>query len=189
MKTTIRLTACVLLFVFMSCALLSCGAKVVDGVTVPAGMRMIVSESKDYNLIVPDNWLTDTTVGMTSAYCEDAARSSVSVTANELSGLETTTIEDYWNGFSEQFLAAFPDFEMVDKEPSDVTVGAANEGSETKGVKYRYTATVGDTKYQWMQVLFIRNATIYIMTYTSTAEAYDSHLDDVNNIIAHFSFR
>lgn len=167
-----------------------CGAKTVDGVTVPAGMRLIVSEANDYNLIVPDSWLTDTTVGMTCAYAEDAAHSSVTVCANELTGFSADTIAEYWNGFSEQFRATFPDFSMVDPEPSDVTVGkAADPDNTVEGQKYRYTATVGGTQYQWMQVLFIRNATIYVLTYTSTAEAYENHLDDVNNIIANFSFR
>ena len=170
-------------------SLASCGGSTTEnGVTVPNGMQAIASEAADYDLIVPSEWLVDTTVGMTSAYMEDRTRSSISVCANEISG-KITSADAYWELFSEQFTSTFADFTMLDSEPVSVTVGSAYENNSVEGLKYRYTATVGDTKYQWMQILFIRNATMYIMTYTATADVYESHLDDVNDVIAYFSFR
>ena len=190
MKSAHRYTALFLVLLLLLSVLTGCGAKTVDGVTVPSGMRLIVSEADDYNLIVPDTWLTETTVGMTSAYAEDAAHSSVSVLANEVTGLSGTTLNEYYDNAVAQLGAAFPDFALTYAEPSDVKVGfAADPDNYIDGMKYTYSATVGGVQYQWMQVLFIRNATIYIMTYTSTAEAYDDHLEDVSNIIAYFSFR
>ena len=161
----------------------SCG-KTEDGVSVPSGMQAIPSEAGDYYLMVPAAWVVDTTKGMTGAYAEDAARSSVTVCANELTR-DIVTIDEYWESFSAQFAATFPDFALLDPEPTDVTL----EKAEVTGRKYRYTATVGEVKYQWMQVLFIRNATLYIFTYTSTAEGYDANLDDVNKILGELIFR
>ncbi len=171
--------------VFSLVLLASCGAKTEDGITVPSGMQAIASEAGDYYLMVPTTWVADTTKGMTSAYAEDAAHSSVTVCANALTS-DTPDIASYWDSFAEEFKATFDDITVLDKEPSDVTFGA--DGTLT-GKKYRYTATVGDVKYQWMQVLFVREENLFIFTYTSTSEAYESALDDVNEILANLTFR
>ena len=172
-----------LLMAFVLCtALTACASETEDGVTVPTGMQAILSEAEDYYLIVPADWLTDTTVGLTSAYAEDLARSSVTVCANELT-YEISTIEDYWASYAEQFAATFTNFTMLDDVPGDVTIGGE------AGKKYRYTATVGDVDYQWMQVLFIHNGTLYMLTYTSTPDGYEDLLDDVSDIISAFTFR
>lgn len=170
------LLTAVALFLFVSCS----SSK--DGVSVPNGMKNIVSEANDYNLIVPNSWLEDTTVGLTCAYAQDDARSSVSVCANELTK-DINTIEAYWDSFQTEFTASFSDFTLLDTAPTDETIGGM------EGKKYRYTATVGGTTYQWMQILFIRNATIYVFTYTSTQDGYEGNLEDVGKIISNFSFR
>ncbi len=179
------------LTLLLSTLCVGCSQNTTDtGIAIPADMQAITSEGADYDLVVPAEWLVDTTVGMTSAYVEDMARSSVTVTANEISG-EITTASEYWAMFTEEFNETFSDFTMLDEEPSDVTVGGLyeDESRHTPGLKYRYTATVGDTKYQWMQVLFLRGVTMYIITYTSTVDAYEDNIDDVNEIIGYFNFR
>ena len=40
-----------------------------------------------------------------------------------------------------------------------------------------------------MQVLCLRGATMYIITYTSTAEGYESNLEDVSDILSYLYFR
>ena len=190
MKLT-KLLSLILACVMFSLAVISCSPSVTEaGIAIPSNMQAIAGEAGDYDLVVPSNWLVETTVGMTSAYVEDTARSSVTVTANELTA-ELTSIEAYWDMFAEEFAATFADFAMVDAEPSDVVVGSAYEDTtrHTEALKYRYTATVGGVKYQWMQVLCLRGATMYIITYTSTAESYESNLEDVNAILSHLYFR
>ena len=182
---------CLISLVLLVTALASCGAQSIDGFAVPSDMSYLASETGDYYLIYPQNWLTETTVGMTSVYTEDAYRSSVIVTANELPA-EMTSIEQYWEQYTEQFRAQFSDFEMVDPEPSDVTVGKEQKdygGVTAEGKKYRYRATVGDVEYQWSQVFFLHNATLYTVTYTAKAAVYDSHTDDVDKILAYFAIR
>ncbi len=190
MKLT-KLLSLLLACMMLSLSVISCSPSVTEaGIAIPNDMQAIAGEAGDYDLVVPSNWLVETTVGMTSAYVEDAARSSVTVTANELTA-ELTSIEAYWDMFAEEFAATFADFAMVDAEPSDVVVGSAYEDTtrHTDALKYRYTATVGGVKYQWMQVLCLRGATMYIITYTSTAESYESNLEDVNEILSHLYFR
>ena len=191
---TMKLTK--LLSLILICAITalfcaSCSPSVTEaGVAIPNDMHAIAGEAGDYDLVVPSDWLVETTVGMTSAYAEDTARSSVTVTANELTA-EITSIEAYWDMFAEEFAATFTDFAMIDAEPSDVVVGSAYEDTSrhTDALKYRYTATVGGVQYQWMQVLCLRGATMYIITYTSTAEGYESNLEDVSDILSYLYFR
>ncbi len=180
----ISLLLAMILFLSM---LFSCGTQTEEGIAVPSGMQAIASEAGDYYLMVPAAWLPDTTKGMTSAFAEDAARSSVTVCANELTR-EIDSIASYWDEFQAQFAAAFSDFTMLDELPTDVTIAAGSE-SAIEGKKYRYTATIGEVQYQWMQILFIRNATIYIFTYTSTVDGYEENLDTVNEILSNFTFR
>jgi len=186
-----NLLAGVLACLLLCLTFASCTASVTEsGIAIPSGMQAIAGEAGDYDLIVPSDWLVETTVGMTSAYAEDAARSNLTVCANELSA-DIASAEEYWEMFAEEFAATFADFAMVDPEPSDVVVGAAYEDTtrHTDGLKYRYTATVSGVQYQWMQVLCIRGATLYIITYTSTVEAYENNLEDVNSILANLYFR
>lgn len=185
MKFT-KLTAIFFALVFCLGSLAACANETDDGVSIPSGMQAIASEAGDYYLMVPTSWVADTTKGMTSAYAEDTAHSSVTLCANALTA-DTPDIETYWASFTEEFEATFDDFTVLDKEPTDVTFGAGEEKLE--GKKYRYTATVGGVKYQWMQVLFTREGNLFIFTYTSTAEAYESVLDDVNEILTNITFR
>ena len=190
MKLT-RLLSLILTCILLSLSVISCSPSVTEaGIAIPSDMQAIAGEAGDYDLVVPSDWLVETTVGMTSAYAEDAARSGVTVAANELTA-DITSIEAYWAMFEEEFKATFADFALLDAEPSDVVVGAAYEDTSrhTNALKYRYTATVGGVQYQWMQVLCLRGATMYIITYTSTAESYESNLEDVNEILAYLYFR
>ncbi len=197
-----KITALLLTVVLCGMMMASCTETTDSGATIPADMTAVLSEAKDYELVYPAGWLVDTTAGMTSVYAEDIARSNVTVTAKEITG-ELTSIEDYWALFSEQFTATFADFTMLDAEPVDVTVGGAHDVGDAAGTgesqskvknavegkKYRYTATVGDVKYQWMQVIFTRNATMYIFTYTSTVDGYEGNLEDVNEMLDYLYFR
>ncbi|MBQ4601776.1 MAG: hypothetical protein IJB24_02845, partial [Clostridia bacterium] len=54
--------------------------------------------------------------------------------------------------------------------------------------KYVYTATVTGTTYQFMQIVCIREMTVYVITYTSTPDSYDSNMEDVEKILDNFSF-
>ena len=72
--------------------------------------------------------------------------------------------------------------EMVE-EGTDLLLG----GQAAK--RYIYTATMLDMNYRFMQVAAIKGGYVYLFTYTSTDDLYESHIEDVNNIIEHFSFK
>ena len=68
-------------------------------------------------------------------------------------------------------------------DTADCTLG----GSPAK--QYIYTASMSGTEYKFMQVVTIRSNEVYILTYTATAEKYDSHIEDVISMVDYFKFK
>ena len=161
-------------------ALVFSGCANTSDIEAPDGMKLFSNEHTDYTAFVPVSWIVDMSTGTLSAYVSSADASNVSITAQ---ALETpTTLNDYWKGYEEDFKATFADMEYEGEAPTTTTLSgeAAN--------KYVYTATVTGTQYKFMQVVAIREMTVYVITYTSTPEAYDTNMEDVEKILDNFSF-
>ena len=98
-------------------------------------------------------------------------------------GLPTiTTVEEYWAYYEGQFKATF----------SDLTYSVEGENVMLAGMKakkYVYTATVTGQTYQFMQVVALKTGTVYIFTYTSTKEVFDSHMEKVNAILGYIALK
>ncbi len=98
-------------------------------------------------------------------------------------GLPTiTTVEEYWAYYEGQFKATF----------SDLTYSVEGENVMLAGMKakkYVYTATVTGQTYQFMQVVALKTGTVYIFTYTSTEEVFDSHMEEVNAILGYIALK
>ncbi|MBR4881419.1 MAG: DcrB-related protein, partial [Clostridia bacterium] len=146
-----------------------------SNIEVPDGMKLFSNEHTDYTAFVPANWIVDMSTGTLSAYVSSADASNIRITAQTLEA--PTTLDDYWKGYEEDFKATFDDMEYVGEAPTTTTLSglAAN--------KYVYTATVTGTEYKFMQVVCIREMTVYVITYTSTPEGYDSNMEDVEKIL------
>ncbi len=186
MKTK-KLISLLLILILLCGMLASCSKETESGLSIPSNMQSIVSEAGDYELIVPSEWLVETTQGMTSAYVEDQARSNITVCANELSA-DIASVEAYWDYFSAQFSAVFSDFTMLEAEPAHISIGSAHEGHTVDGLQYSYTATVGDVKYRWLQTVCLYKGTIYIITFTTTVDMYEEREEDLVEIFRYFYF-
>lgn len=156
--------------------LVSCG----DNSTAPIGFKEISDEALTYHFYVPDEWTTDISTGVTSAYFSGADPSSVSMTAFELDR-SITSVDDYWSKYEEDFKSIFADFEYVNISECTLDSSPAKQ--------YIYTATLTGEQYKFMQVVTIRNNQVYIFTYTALAEMYDSHIEDVLAILDYFDFK
>lgn len=156
------------------------GCAKTSDIEAPDGMKLFSNEHTDYTAFVPVNWIVDMSTGTLSAYVSSADASNVSITAQALSA--PTTLDDYWKGYEEDFKLTFADMEYIGEAPTTTTLSgeAAN--------KYVYTATVTGTQYKFMQMVCIKNMTVYVITYTSTPEAYDGNMEDVEKILDNFSF-
>ncbi len=186
MKTK-NLISLVLALVLLCGMMASCSKETESGLSIPSYMQSIASEMGDYELIVPSEWLVETTQGMTSAYAEDQVRSNITVCANELS-TDITTVEAYWDYFSAQFSAVFTDFTLLEAEPAKITIGSEHQGHSVEGLQYHYTATVGDVKYRWLQTVCLHKGTIYIITFTTTVDMYEEREEELVEIFRYFYF-
>ncbi|MBQ8641309.1 MAG: hypothetical protein IJ480_03755 [Clostridia bacterium] len=146
----------------------------------PAGYKTASGEAADYAFFVPEDWTVDLSTGATSAYCSAEDPSSVSVMAWELPNTDTT-LDEWWEMNMEDIARVFQNVETA--APENVTLDSVH------GQKYVYTADLGEFSYKIMQVAAIRSGSVYLITYTSLADTFDSHLEEVNNMVSFFLFR
>lgn len=161
-------------------ALVSCTGK--KDPNVPEGMTYSENEAVDFCLYYPEDWLLDRNDGMVSVRVSDKDRSNVSVTAftapADVKNIEDYIKDEYIGLVEENFL----DFDMV----SDAEVSTLG-GVESR--KFVYTASIAGETYKFMQNITYRYGYVYILTYTSTLEGFDSHIDEVNGIVDAFEFK
>ncbi len=166
------------LLVALSVTLASCGS---GSDSAPMGYREISDEGLNYHFYVPDDWTTDISTGMTSAYYNGRDPSNVSVTAFELDDTSINSVDAYWELNESDLKLIFPDLEYVSKD--DVKLCGVDAR------QYIYTAKMSDTEYKFMQVVAIKSNEVYIFTYTATAENYDLHIEDVISMVDYFKFK
>ncbi len=151
----------------------------------PEGMQMISDPTiHAYSLYVPQGWQVDARSGICGAYVSDSDRSNISLTCHyRPSGV--SNLKDY-------FALLQP---INEKIYTDYTVLSAHkEGDPTvkigghDGARYLMSGKAGGEEYRIMQVVFVRDSYIYVFTYTARASLYESHLSEVDAIIAAVTF-
>ncbi|MBQ8249568.1 MAG: hypothetical protein IJY93_06780 [Clostridia bacterium] len=143
------------------------------------GFKEISADGHAYDLFVPDEWVLNTSTGVTSAY-DANDRSNVSVTVCEVKS-DITTIDALWAANEPTLKAAFTDFEYI------------CNGVETKldGViakEYIYTGTMADETYTQRQIIALHEGYFYTFTYTAFSEKYEEHTEDIQAILGYFTF-
>ncbi len=156
------------------------GCSEASDIQAPDGMKLFSNEHVDYTAFVPAEWIVDMSTGTLSAYVSSADASNISITAQALEGI--MTLDDYWKGYEEDFNSTFTDMEYVGEAPTTTTL------SGLPANKYVYTATVTGNDYKFMQVVCIKETTVYVITYTSTPEKYDDNMENVEKVLDNFSF-
>lgn len=171
-----------LLISILACIMLLSGCATGDAdLSAPDGMKLFSNDNVDYTAYVPVNWIVDMSTGTLSAYVSSADASSINITAQILESV--TTLEEYWKGYEADFAETFKDMEYVGKAPATTTLdGVAAH-------KYTYTATVTGNQYKFMQIVCIKDTTVYVITYTSTPDRFDGNMEDVDKILDNFSFK
>lgn len=172
-----------LLALLLAVSICSCSKKEESG--LPDGMLLLDNGAIEYNFYYPDSWSVDRNDGMVSVYVSEKDRSNVSVvtfTANN----DVYSVDDYLTMGDTTYFAhlesTFPDLEII-------TDGEETSLDSIPARQYVYTATVAGDAYKFRQIFTYRYGEIYIITYTSTLDGFDTHTDDVNRIISEFSFK
>lgn len=196
MKKTISL---IVVFVICIMSLVSC-SKADD--YVPAGYKKASNKNADYDLFVPAGWTVDISTGVTTAYATD--KSNISFVGFELDDtmirfdpvtpddedepsddgeeLDIKTVDDYWKYYESTFSSTFSDMEyLINGENMLIS------GIEAK--KYAYKATVTEIEYVFLQVVALKNKTVYVFTYTAKESLYESHLEEVEEMLGYLSIK
>ena len=167
--SALLLTAAVLLFAFASCS-----AK--GEYDPPTGWQSATDEQADFYFFVPDGWTVDFSTAAAGAYYSASDPSSVSVMAWELPNTDST-LDDWWALNRDELEKVFDNFSLESEE--NMTLNKS--GLYAK--KYVYTAELGGYGYRYMQVAALKKGAVYLFTYCSVEENYDSHLETVNDML------
>ena len=172
------------ILLLLAVCLTACGGEDDDA---PDGMKRISDPNLvGYSLYVPAAWISDLKSGVVSAYHSQTDASSIVMNQWNLTS-DMTTVEAWWEQYTPAFSATFTDFALESEE--ECFLGGA------KARKYVYTAKMPTGQgeelmetFRFMQVATVRRGMIYVFTYTSTAEVYESNLTDVQSILDNFKF-
>lgn len=177
MKNIRSISALIALALTAALALGACGAN--EG-SAPMGFKEISNDGVDYNLYVPDEWISNISTGVTAAYYSNVDDSNISMITFTQSD-ELKTPEKYWETYESSLAALFADFEYVSK-PDKATLDGAD------AIQCTYTGNVADHEYTIMQLVAAKGTQIYIFTYTAASDKYDAHIEDVIAILDYFEF-
>lgn len=184
MKKVATILAMLLLFAVCFTA---CGEEEDDA---PDGMKRVSNpDIVGYSLYVPTAWISELNSGVVSAYHSQADASSVVMNQWNTEGI--TTPEEWWAQYVPVFEKTFTEF--VQESDEECYLGGV------KAHKYVYTAKMpagdkdaqdenGMVQFRFMQVVTVRQSMVYVFTYTSTADVYESNLTDVQQMLDNFKF-
>ena len=168
-----------LIFVLCFCVLCSCSNNT-EG--APDGMKAVESSDKlDYNLYIPAHWVQDLSTGAVSAYVSNSDLSNVSMTQFNLE--EMKPLDDFVADYTKDLKDNLGSFTMSEGFPQKMIL----DGVEAQ--KFEYTASLAGNQYKYMQIICVNGGTIYYFTYTSLADNFDTHTEDVQKIIDNFTFK
>ena len=76
----------------------------------------------------------------------------------------------------------FSEFEVI-------TENAAKVVSGRNALQFVYKLKIDGEIYQCQQTVLAYGNLLYVITYTATAERYETHISDIDNIISLISFK
>lgn len=148
----------------------------------PSGMTTASGDNDAFYLYVPSTWTVNTSGGTASAYIVTDF-SNVSMTCM-LPEDNISTVAEYVEYTRNALAAALKDYENEnDGALTEMTLGGKD------AVSFDYSAKMGTVVYKWRQIVTMKSDTFYILTYTSTAENFDSHLEELAQIVENVSFK
>ena len=172
--TRIRILSLLLALCFTLPLLASCSKK--GEYDPPTGWQAASDEQADFYFYVPDNWTVDFSTAAAGAYYSASDPSSVSVMAWELPNTDTS-LDDWWALNREELEKVFTDFSLESEENMTLT------RDNLYAKRYVYTASLGGYGYRYMQVAALKGTAVYLFTYCSVEENYESHLEAVEEML------
>ncbi|MBE6702663.1 MAG: DUF1795 domain-containing protein [Ruminococcaceae bacterium] len=168
-----------LLVLLMVCAAVSCKR---DDPT-PDGMQNVSAANSDafYHLYVPENWISQTSAGISGARVSNTDTSNVTVTMY-FPDVEMTPAEYWENRCAPSYGKVLSELEVIAESCIDTKLG----GLDAR--QYVFKGLLDGVSYQFLQIIVVKGNVLYTLTYTATAENYDKHLETVESIRSNFTF-
>ena len=159
---------------------------------VPDGYQNVATSNEAFYFYVPKSWVDNTPSGIASAYYSSDDYSNVSFTCMVIEPGKMDELEEYKSVSIEELGAILPDFKVIEKDTTedalaDEVAPLTIAGRET--VTFEYECTLGGQTYRYMQAVTMKDDFFYIFTYTSLAENFDKHTEEVNSIISYINFK
>ncbi|MBO4219832.1 MAG: hypothetical protein J6128_02715 [Clostridia bacterium] len=166
------------------------------GIEIPAGMKLISPLTAEYYLFVSENWKSDITTGVVSAYYSESDPTNICLMAFSL-GSQNMSYEDYWKQYEPEFSNIYKNYTLIDSSETimgGVTAGCfiysgtfVTSGQNTSGDDGEDGSAGVD--YKFMSVVAIKDRNIYILTYSARESAYETHLGDFTDTVKAFTFK
>jgi len=179
----LSLIALLLALIMCASALVGCSGGQEAG--SPDGMKLASNEESGYLMYVPDVencWKVDRSGLYTSAcYSSGDDATNISATAFDVVQGANVTVESWWEDF-------VPNLKETYAEMSDIAVKDAKIDG-IKGKEYSFSGKLAGNEYKYIITAVIKDAYVYYITYTSTPEFYEEHLEDLESVINNFKFK
>lgn len=155
----------------------------------PDGMRPLNEGDEGAIIYVPSSWSVETSTGIPTGYYSAKDRSMITlmtVTPDKLNG---TTAPEYWESYKETFSSSLKDFQIVKSEDAQKDY-ITRIIADAPAYIYDFTATISGLEYKFRQAVFINSSTgnLYIITYSSSIETFDSHTETLKEVYENFKF-
>lgn len=170
-----KIISFIAIFLLVSLTLVSC-SKDSDA---PDGMKELSTDKNAYNFYVYTQWIVDEQ-NTQCAYYSAADRSNVSMSAY-VPDESFETVEQYYTACVKQYEETLTDFKSLESN-NDAKM------FEYNAYKLIYTFSFGGQQFKVMQVMTLHQGLIYIFSYTSSPENFDSHLEDAEAMLAEITF-
>ena len=82
---------------------------------------------------------------------------------------------------SSRFEKVYSDFSLISDENILINSVAAK--------KMTFTGAIGGTSYKFIQASAIKGSLVYVITYTSTADRFDEHTEEMQSVLEYFEFK
>ncbi len=144
----------------------------------PAGMKKISQDAAGYIMYVPDEWTETEATGVTTATAGQGTATTVSAAKLEKpDGITDATV--YFESYKEDFLKMMSDYQQQSEPADEVIDGVAAK-------RFTYTGTVSDKLRKYSMVIAVKDSSVYVLTFTSVADEYDTYYEAFQKIFTNF---
>lgn len=176
----------IIIFALLICVIFAvgCSGGQTDNidVSVPAGMQLASDKAAYFNFFVPSEWKVDTSSGSACAYVSEIDPTNVSAVRVSVPDATITTAEMYWETYKKDFNESFTNFTVISENEKTTLSGK-------DACKYVYTASLTGQSYKYCSVICVLDGSVYMLTYTSLSDRYDTHTEEFDSICNNFMIK